>query len=163
MRGDGWNRNCVIEFVCLSRLSLSESWLRLSRSGIRSGLTARPRWSRRGWKSGTVLCVQYFARKQHFLLSGFWKYQGQKGDSTADFPRDSAPSFSLARQLGNLLHERTVPTGSQTFSCSTPAITRSLPIPPGHWFHREVFIPPGPKVPVDRPPAARLRKKKKEN
>lgn len=106
MRGDGWNRNCVIEFVCLSRLSLSESWLRLSRSGIRSGLTARPRWSRRGWKSGTVLCVQYFARKQHFLLSGFWKYQGQKGDSTADFPRDSAPSFSLARQLDNLLHER---------------------------------------------------------
>lgn len=34
--------------VCLSRLSLSQSLLRLSRSGIRSGLTARPRWSRRG-------------------------------------------------------------------------------------------------------------------
>lgn len=55
--------------VCLSRLSLYESWLRLSRSGIRSGLTAR-RWLRRGWKSGTVLCVQCFARKLHFLLAG---------------------------------------------------------------------------------------------
>lgn len=87
--------------VCLSRLSLSQSLLRLSRSGIRSGLTARPRWSRRGWKSSTVLCVQCCACKLHFLLAG--STRAQRVIRLRIPPAIMPPSFSL---LSDNLRER---------------------------------------------------------